>query len=58
MIFFITGILVEMTFFRLIIVVISEKVEEFCLIWGIYARFAKMMAESSRLIPSLILFEG
>ena len=53
-----TGNLVEMTFFRLIIVVIGEKVDGFCLIWGIYARFAKKMAESSQLILSLILFEG
>ena len=31
------------------------KVELFCLIWEIYARFGKKMADSSQLILSLIL---
>ena len=34
---------------------IGGKVERFCLIWGIYARFSKNMADSSQLIISLIL---
>ena len=46
---------VEMTFLDLIFVAIVAKVEWFCLIWGIYARFAKNMVDSSQLILSLTL---
>ena len=42
---------VEMIFF----VTIGWKFEWFCLIRGMYARFAKEMADSSQLIISLIL---
>jgi hypothetical protein len=31
-------------------------VERFCIIWGIYARFAKKMANTSKLIRSLITY--
>ena len=50
--------LVEITFFRLFFVEIYRKVDWFCLIWGIYARFGKKMADSSPLIFSLILTLG
>ena len=40
---------------KLISVAIGGKVKWFCLIWVIYARFAKNMVDSSQLIISLIL---
>ena len=44
-----------MTFFRSIFDEMGENVEWFWLIWRIYARYVKKMANSSQLIPSLIL---
>ena len=41
--------------FRLIFVVVGGKVQCFCLICGIYARFAKKMADSAQLILPLTL---
>ena len=33
----------------------QKNVERFCLLWGIYARFVKKMANYSKLILSIIL---
>ena len=41
------GTSIEMTYLSRSFVAINGKVGRFCLIWGIYARFAKKMADSS-----------
>ena len=49
------ALLVEITFFRLIFIAVGGKVELFCLIWGVYARFVKKMDYSLQLILLLTL---
>ena len=48
------------TFIKLILLNFVARLSDlrFCLIWAIYARFAKKMASSSLLILSLILKQG
>jgi hypothetical protein len=46
---------VEISFFGRIFVELYIEVELCCLIWEIYARFAKKMADYSQLILSLTL---